>query len=186
MLELAVASGCKVLLIGFETLSPANLSVLGKKINMIDKYEKVIKKIHSYGIAIHGFFILGLDEDDKDVFKRTVNFAQEMRLESAQFAWPVPYPGTALGESLDKAGRIVTKDWSQYETNVVFEPKLMSQEILQMGHKWAWLEFYSLLSIWRRLGIIRGYSAQLWMLNLYYRFFWRRKFETNKDRKKHE
>jgi hypothetical protein len=62
----------------------------------------------------------------------------------------------------------------------------MSQEILQMGHKWAWLEFYSLLSIWRRLGIIRSYSVQLWMLNLYYRFFWRRKFGTNKDRKKYE
>ncbi len=186
LLKLAAASGCMVLLIGFETLSPANLLALGKKVNMVDNYEKVIKKIHSYGIAIHGFFILGLDEDDKDVFKRTISFAQEMRLESAQFAWPIPYPGTALCESLDKAGRIVTKCWSQYETNVVFEPKLMSQEILQMGHKWAWLEFYSLLSIWRRLGIIRRYSVQLWMLNLYYRFFWQRKFRTNKDRKKYE
>ena len=153
---------------------------------MIDKYEKVIKKIHSYGISVHGFFILGLDEDDKDVFKRTVSFAQEMRLESAQFAWPIPYPGTALGEYLDKAGRIVTKDWSQYESNVVFEPMLMSSEILQMGLKWAWLEFYSLLSIWRRLGIIRRYPVQFWMLNLYYRFFWQRKFKTNKDRKKCE
>ena len=62
---------------------------------MIDRYEKVIKKIHSYGIAVHGFFILGLDEDDKDVFKRTVSFAQEMKLESPKFAWPIPYPGTA-------------------------------------------------------------------------------------------
>jgi len=183
LLKLAAASGCMSLLIGFETLAPVNLSAIGKKVNMIDKYEKVIKKIHSYGIAIHGFFILGLDEDDKDVFKRTVSFAQEMKLESAQFAWPVPYPGTVLCESLDKAGRITTKDWSQYETNVVFEPKLMSKEILQMGHKWAWLEFYSLFSIWRRLGIIRRYPVQFWMFNLYYYFFWQRKFRINRNKK---
>ena len=186
LLKLAAASGCMILLIGFETLSPDNLIAMGKRVNVVDKYEMVIRKIHSYGIAIHGFFILGLDEDDKYVFGHTVRFAQEMKLESAQFAWPIPYPGTALCDSLDKAGRIITKCWSQYETNVVFKPKLMSQEILQMGHKWAWLEFYSLLSIWRRLGIIRSYSVQLWMLNLYYRFFWRRKFGTNKDRKKYE
>jgi len=126
LLKLAAASGCMTLLIGFETLSPANLAAVGKKVNVVEEYETVIKKIHSHGISIHGFFILGLDEDDKEVFERTVHFARKMRLESAQFAWPVPYPGTALCESLDKAGRIVTKDWSQYESNLVFEPKLMS------------------------------------------------------------
>jgi radical SAM superfamily enzyme YgiQ (UPF0313 family) len=181
LLKLAAASGCVILLIGFETLSPANLAAMGKKVNVVDKYEKVIRKIHSHGIAIHGFFILGLDEDDEDVFERTLRFAQKMRLESAQFAWPVPYPGTVLCESLDKAGRIVTKDWSQYESGIVFEPKLMSREILQKGRDWVLSKYYSLPSIWRRLGVIRRYPVALWVLNLYYRSFWRRKFRTNRD-----
>jgi radical SAM superfamily enzyme YgiQ (UPF0313 family) len=157
---------------------------MGKKVNVVDKYEKVIRKIHSHGIAIHGFFILGLDEDDEDVFERTLRFAQKMRLESAQFAWPVPYPGTVLCESLDKAGRIVTKDWSQYESGIVFEPKLMSREILQKGRDWVLSKYYSLPSIWRRLGVIRRYPVALWVLNLYYRSFWRRKFRTNRDNNK--
>ena len=186
LLKLAAASGCMSLLIGFETLSPANLTAMGKKVNVVDEYEMVIRKIHSYGIAIHGFFVLGLDEDDEDVFERTVRFAQKMRLESAQFAWLVPYPGTALCESLDKAGRIITKDWSQYESSIVFEPKLMSREILQKGRDWAWRELYSLPSIWRRLGIIRRYSVSFWILNLYYRSFWRRKLRTSKDSNKFE
>ncbi|MBC8388705.1 MAG: B12-binding domain-containing radical SAM protein [Actinobacteria bacterium] len=184
LLKLAAASGCMILLIGFETLSPDNLAAMGKRVNVVDEYEMVIRKIHSHGIAIHGFFILGLDEDDEYVFERTVRFAQKMKLESAQFAWPVPYPGTTLYESLDKAGRIITKSWSQYESSIVFEPKLMSREILEKGRDWVWREFYSLPSIWRRLGITHRYSVQLWMLNLYYRSFWRRKFRANRDSNK--
>jgi radical SAM superfamily enzyme YgiQ (UPF0313 family) len=181
LLNLAAASGCMTLLIGFETLSPANLAALGKRVNVVDEYEMVIRKVHSHGIAIHGFFFLGLDEDDEDVFKRTVCFAQKMRLESAQFAWPVPYPGTALCESLDKAGRIVTKDWSQYESSIVFEPKLMSRDILQKGRDRVWREFYNLPSIWRRIGMARRNLVLLWGTNLYYRALWRRKFRTSKD-----
>ena len=180
LLKLAAASGCMDLFIGFETLSPANLATVGKKVNIVDEYETVIKKIHSHGIAIHGFFILGLDEDDEEVFERILHFAKKMRLESAQFAWPIPYPGTAFYESLDNTGRIITKDWAQYESNVVFEPKLMSQEMLQQRRDWVWREFYSLPSIWRRVGMVRRNLRDLWAVNLYYRNFWRRKHKADR------
>jgi radical SAM superfamily enzyme YgiQ (UPF0313 family) len=104
LLKLAAASGCFYLFIGFESLSPASLAGVGKKINIVDEYENVVRKIHSHGIAIHGFFIFGFDDDDDEVFQRTVRFAQKMRIESAQFDLLTPYPGTALCESLDKAG----------------------------------------------------------------------------------
>jgi radical SAM superfamily enzyme YgiQ (UPF0313 family) len=169
LLRLAASSGCMDLFIGFETLSPSNLAAIGKKVNRVDEYETAINKIHTQGIAIHGFFIVGLDGDDQDVFKRTIDFAQKMHLESAQFVWPVPYPGTALHESLDKAGRIVNKDWSQYDFKVVFEPKLMSREALQQGRDRVWRQFYSLPSICRRIGVRRYNMGAFWLLNLYYR-----------------
>jgi len=174
LLKLAAASGCIDLLIGFESLSPSNLRAVGKRINVVNEYENVIRKIHSYGIAIHGFFIFGFDEDDENVFQRTVRFAQRMRLETAQFDFLTPYPGTALGESLDKAGRIVTKDWSKYGYGLVFEPKPMSPEMLQKGHDWAWREFYSLPSIWRRVGVARHNLAALWAINLGWRSHYRK------------
>jgi radical SAM superfamily enzyme YgiQ (UPF0313 family) len=148
---------------------------------VVDEYETAIKKIHSHGIAIHGFFILGLDEDDENIFERTVRFTQKMRLESAQFAWPVPYPGTVFSESLDKAGRIITKDWSQYKSNIVFEPKTMSRELLQKGRDWVWREFYSLPSIWRRVGVVHRNLVILWAVNLFYRADQRKKFRADKD-----
>ena len=168
LLKLAAASGCIDLFIGFETLSPANLVAVNKRTNVVDEYESVIRKIHSYGIGIHGFFIFGLDADDEDTFKRTVRFAQRMRLESAQFDLLTPYPGTGIYESLDKAGRIVNRDWSLYGHGLMFEPKSMSKEMLQNGHAWAWREFYSLPSIWRRIGVVHHNLVTFWAANLYY------------------
>ncbi len=42
---------------------------MGKSINVVNEYESVIRKIHSHGINIHGFFIFGFDEDDEDVLQ---------------------------------------------------------------------------------------------------------------------
>ncbi|MDP3879498.1 MAG: radical SAM protein [Dehalococcoidales bacterium] len=169
LLELAAASGCIGLLIGFESISPANLAAVGKKINVVDEYQTVIRKIHSKGIGIHGFFIIGLDEDTQDVFERTVRFAQKMKLESAGFAYPMPLPGTDFYNSLDKEGRIITREWSRYADEIVFEPKLMSRQVLKKGHDWASQEFFKLPSIWERVGLARRNLALLWAINIGWR-----------------
>lgn len=168
LLKLAAASGCIDLFIGFESLSPSNLAAVGKKINAVDEYESIIGKLHASGIGVHGFFIFGLDGDDTESFKRTVRFAQKARLESAQFDILTPYPGTAIFESLDKAGRIFNKDWSQYGHDLMFEPKSLSREELQDGRSWAWRKFYSLPSIWKRIGVTHHDSFLFWVANLYY------------------
>jgi len=79
-----------------------------------------------------------------------------VKLEAAQFNILVPYPGTRAYEDLDREGRILTKDWSQYHMDtLVFEPRLMSPKTLQEGHEWAWREFYSVSSILKRVRIVR-------------------------------
>jgi len=181
LLKLAAASGCIIMLIGFESVSPASLASIGKKAKWKDDYETVITKIHSHGIGIHGCLIFGFDEDDKDIFKRTVRFARKMKLESAQFSFLRPYPGTALYETMDKAGRIQTKDWSKYGDGSVFEPTLMSQDELNEGQVWAWRKFFSLPSIFKRLGLFRRHGLKLWVVNLYYRSHWKKKARDDKN-----
>jgi hypothetical protein len=51
----------------------------------------------------------------------------------------------------------------------------MSREVLQKGRDWAWREFYSLPSIWNRVGVARRNLAKLWALNLYFRRHWKAK-----------
>ncbi|RJQ41531.1 MAG: hypothetical protein C4555_00010 [Dehalococcoidia bacterium] len=92
-----------------------------------------------------------------------------MKLESAGFAYPMPLPGTEFYDALDKDGRIITREWSRYADEIVFEPKLMSRQQLQSGHKWASQEFFKLPSIWKRVGLARRNSAVLWAINLGWR-----------------
>ena len=173
LLRLAAAGGCVGVLIGLESVSPASLAGVHKKINVPDEYGPAITRIRSHGIAVHGFFIFGFDDDDESVFERTVRFCQEARLESASFGVLMPLPGTFLYQSLDREKRILTKDWTRYDDNAVFEPTGMSTDALERGTQWAWQEFYSLPSIWKRLGTVHHPNVlALWVINLYIRYFY--------------
>lgn len=170
LLGLAARSGCIALLIGFESISQDALNAMNKRSNVAEEYEDAVRRLHAHGIAVHGFFVFGFDEDDEGVFRRTVHFCRKLRLDSAAFSVVVPFPGTSLYESLDNAGRIVTKDWSIYD-RAVFEPKQMPIDALDQGVHWTWREFYSLPSIWSRLRIkptLPGLA--FWIVNLYVRY----------------
>jgi radical SAM superfamily enzyme YgiQ (UPF0313 family) len=74
LLDLAARSGCRGLLIGFETLSPESLAEARKNFNMRRDYRQVIRRLHERGIAIQGTFVFGFDHDTPDVFAATFDF----------------------------------------------------------------------------------------------------------------
>jgi len=170
LLEAASMSGCKGLFIGFESISPKALSEAAKPINKPEKYLKAIERIHSYEISILGSFVFGFDSDEQEVFKNTVDFAKEAKLELAQFSVLTPFPGTALYSKLKAEGRILHHDWSKYyQGDACFQPANMSPEELKKRQKWAWDTFYRNFSILRRTlrhGIM--YLPLFWLAN---RFF---------------
>lgn len=166
LLELAAASGCIGLFIGFESLSARTLKNMHKKQNKVEEYERAIATIHRHGLSVEGAFVFGFDEDDEGVFEETVDFACRNKLEAAQFTILTPYPGTPLYSQMQKEGRIIDQNWRHYDTShVVFQPARMSPEVLQKGRNWAWKEFYSLSSAFRRLGLWHRYGFGLWALN---------------------
>lgn len=175
VLELAAASGCKGLFIGFESISEASLGEINKSQNKIKFYEKAIKKIHQFGIAIEGAFIFGFDHDDKSIFRKTVKFIEKVKLDVIQFTILTPLPGTKLHEKLEKEGRIIDRDWSNYDlAHAVFQPKLMTPQELKEGFDWAYQRIYTPSSIFKRLtGLFRGgrwkFLGPLLTLNLGYR-----------------
>ena len=175
ILRLAADSGCRGLFIGFESISEASLREADKSQNKIRFYEKAIKKIHQFGIAIEGAFIFGFDNDDKSIFRKTVKFIEKVKLDVVQFAVLTPLPGTKLQEKLEREGRIIDRDWSNYDlSHPVFQPKLMTSQELKQGTDWAYRKVYTLSSIFKRLtGSLKKrrwkYFGPLLTFNLGYR-----------------
>jgi len=161
LLSLAAQSGCKGLFIGFESVSENSLKEAHKRQNKISFYKEAVRKIHKFGISIEGAFIFGFDHDDKNIFKKTVEFIEKVKLDVAQFTALTPLPGTRLYEKLEKEKRIIDKDWSNYDfTHAVFKPKLMTPEELKQGLAWAYKRIYSIPSILKRLS--GSFSGERW------------------------
>ena len=152
LLMLAKEAGCIQWHIGFESISQHSLEKIGKKTNTVENYLKTVKKIHRYGMNVHGFFIFGLDGDKKDVFDETLKFIMESKLDSVDLNTFIPFPGTPLYEELSKQGRILTKDWSKYrfQKNIVFTPKNFSELELHEGIIKIFKNYYSFKNIIKR------------------------------------
>jgi radical SAM superfamily enzyme YgiQ (UPF0313 family) len=152
LLKLASRSGCRGLLLGFESIVPENLRSSGKSFNRPRHFKQVVELLHTHRIAVYGCFVFGLDHDSPDIFLETARFAVEARIDLPRFAIVTPFPGTALYQRLEREGRILTKNWELYDgQHVVFQPARMSVQELQDGTERAWRYAYSLASIARRL-----------------------------------
>jgi radical SAM superfamily enzyme YgiQ (UPF0313 family) len=150
LIEKAAAAGMRSVFVGFETLSHANLTQSNKKQNLGKDYGEAIKRLHSLGIMINGSFVFGLDEDDRDVFKKTVDWAVESGLTTCTFHILTPYPGTRFFQSMEKEERILHRRWDEYDTRqVVYKTVGLSAAELKEGYDWAYRSFYSWKNIYK-------------------------------------
>jgi radical SAM superfamily enzyme YgiQ (UPF0313 family) len=150
LIERAAAAGLRSIFVGFETLTPSNLAHANKRQNLGRDYRAVTNRLHDLGIMINGSFVFGMDDDDGDVFRRTVDWSIEQGMTTATFHIQTPYPGTQLFARLQAEGRIVTRDWDLYDTrHVVYRPVRLTPEALKEGYDWAYREFYRWPSIVR-------------------------------------
>lgn len=172
LLDLAAHSGCRGLLIGFESLNQQSLNEARKAFNMRRDYHEVVRKIRDRRIALMGCFVFGFDHDTLSIFDETVDFVMETHMDLPRYAIAVPFPNTGLYKRLKGQGRITTENWGLYDgQHVVFEPKNMTAaELLENTHR-AWKKTYSYLAIGKRLNGSRTQLPITIPANLGYRFY---------------
>jgi radical SAM superfamily enzyme YgiQ (UPF0313 family) len=182
LLQLAAQSGCKGVLIGFESINQDTLNASRKHFHSAANYAEVVKKLHDHGIGIQGCFLFGFDNDDESVFERTVEFVDRTRIDLPRYAVVTPFPNTGLYRRLEAEGRLLHKNWSLYDVeHVVCQPKQMSPERLQDGLEWAWRQSYRWSSLAARVRGAPWSLLPLWVsLNLGYRFYARHLREKTK------
>ncbi|NOW04615.1 B12-binding domain-containing radical SAM protein [Clostridium beijerinckii] len=164
-------SGCQSLFIGFESINSKSIESVHKIQNSVSRYEKLVDEIHKRGIMINASFVFGLDEDDAEIFKSTLEWIVKNKIETVTSHIMTPYPGTKLYASLLKENRIVDHNLSNYNTShVVYKPKNMTAEELYNGYLWIYKEVYTFKNIIKRL----PKSKKQWIPFLAFNFLYRK------------
>ncbi len=152
-------SGCKGMMIGFDSLSHIWRLKNAIPQDLVD----CVQRVHDQGIMVEGSFVFGFDNEDSSVFDVTLDFCKKSKLEAAAFHILTPYPGTNLFSKYQREGRLYIETsneskfglrypWSKYDTaHSVFEPKRMTSNELEDGLIRCILEFYSAPHIIGRL-----------------------------------
>jgi radical SAM superfamily enzyme YgiQ (UPF0313 family) len=138
LLTWAARSGCKLLLIGFESIHRDSLRQMGKHINLkMDPsyYREYVRAFHKKGIAVWGGFIFGNDGENLESLRRSRTFLKKSTIDVFQLTPLTPLPGTRLYERLSRQDRICythyPEDWRRYAfLESVIRPLHFSKEDL--------------------------------------------------------
>jgi radical SAM superfamily enzyme YgiQ (UPF0313 family) len=145
LLKLASDSGCYGLLIGFESVTDEGLKKYRKSKNDFGALKAAVRTLNAHGIAVLAHLVFGNDFDTRQSIAQTLDRLNELEIASATLGIMVPYPGTRLAEILEKEGRILSKNWNQYDIHhLVFHPRnIPPQEFLE-DIRWIRKEFFTL------------------------------------------
>jgi len=144
LLELLQKSGCIGLLLGFETFNQTDLIKLAKCKNKVADYKEAVAKLHDKRIPVLGTFMLGLDGDTRESLRSLPDLIADARIDVPRFAILTPYPNTPMFREFEAQGRILTRDWSKYDSiHCVFQPMNMTAQELESEFLRVWRCCYS-------------------------------------------
>lgn len=127
-------TGCRIVFVGLESLDAESLAgVTGDrwKARRVREYGPSVRAIQESGIGVYGSFIVGMDQDDENVFERTVRFVSDHHIMGTQITILTPFPGSRLRDRLESEGRITSNDWRDYTAFncVIKHPRLTSAQL---------------------------------------------------------
>jgi radical SAM superfamily enzyme YgiQ (UPF0313 family) len=151
LMRLARKSGCKGLLIGFESMTDTGLNKYRKTFASFERNVEAIKTLQDNGIMVMASLVFGLDDDTNEVFDTAWQFLSKAKPAFLQACALTPYPGTEVFDRMKEEGRILTDDWRQFDAKkVIVRPKNMTSEQLQKGYTTIKDKTYSFGSIMKR------------------------------------
>ena len=148
-------SGCRGVLIGFESLDENVLRAMRKTFNtMRGGFAPALANLRRHGIRVYGTFVFGYDGEQKDTFDETAAFAIDNHFYLAAFNHLTPFPGTPLFGRLQREGRLIYERWwldERYGYNgIPFQPAAMEPDDIRQGCLRARRRFYAWRSMLRR------------------------------------
>jgi radical SAM superfamily enzyme YgiQ (UPF0313 family) len=161
-LDLAARAGCLALFVGFESINPASLEEMGKRLNLrfgVDSYQRLVRNAQERGILVVGEIVVGADADTAEVLADTAAFLERIGFDLLRLQILQPLPGTRLFDRLEAEGRLHLRDfpadWRRlcegFTMGVHFDTVGVPAPELQRWVRDTGLAFYHPLRIARRV-----------------------------------
>jgi anaerobic magnesium-protoporphyrin IX monomethyl ester cyclase len=158
-LHLLRKAGIRWLALGIESGSAHVRDGAEKSLNQSD-IVNIVREIQKAGIFVIGNFIFGLPDDDLESMRQTLNLAQELNCEFANFYSAMAYPGSPLYQLALQSGWELPDAWSgysqhSYDCKPLPTEKVSAAEVLRFRDQ-AFHEYFEspryLASIAQRFG----------------------------------
>ncbi|MHB8859788.1 MAG: B12-binding domain-containing radical SAM protein [Thermoleophilia bacterium] len=142
MLRAMKQAGCYLIKYGIEV---GNADMI-KSIKRMEKtqVEQAVRDTRQAGISPHGYFMFGFSDETEATMEETAKFSRELDLDSAGFMILVPFPGTREFERYQSEGRLLTKEWREYDymNKPVYRNANVTSEQIIRAHRRAYRGFY--------------------------------------------
>ena len=135
-------SGCHYIKYGVESGSQEMLDAMKKGITL-EQVRKAFKATRKVGIKTQAFFLFGLPWETPETVEETIEFAKEIKPDSAQFAVVIPHPGTELYDLCVSKGWLKYDSWEDFDCRkALIEIENLSNEDVAKYRTKAYREFY--------------------------------------------
>jgi radical SAM superfamily enzyme YgiQ (UPF0313 family) len=171
LLSLLSRAHLRSVLIGIESLNPATLEYIGKKIKL-EPLLGSISNLGKYKIKLLASLVLGLDTDGVEDIRKAIKFCRDINAFTLQPAVLTPFPETPIYKQYTEERRMAVSDWQYFDLmHATFHPKKMSVTELQKEFYNALRRFYSFrksFTIMRIYGFGAGMKRLgLWLVFLF-------------------
>ncbi|MFC1691743.1 B12-binding domain-containing radical SAM protein [Nanoarchaeota archaeon] len=115
--ELVIKSGCKLLIVGFESISEIILDKMGKPHNKGVEYGKFVKHLQNNGVIVAACFILDYDpKESLNSIRDQLKYLEDNEFLLPMFANLTPYPGTPIFNQMKSKGILIPDlGWEHYD-----------------------------------------------------------------------
>lgn len=194
LLDLMVRAGFRKVFVGIETPVVESLEECRKVQNRKRDLVDVVRTIQAAGIEVMGGFIVGFDNDPRDIFRRQYEFVQRAGVVTAMVGLLTALPQTRLYARLAREGRLIAQAVGDNTSAFLnFVPRLDRERLLEgyrelMRTLYAPEHYYAriraFLEVWRPHGPVprlawadvQAFVRSTWTLGLRERgrrAFWR-------------
>jgi len=113
VLRMMKRAGCRMLCVGFEFGEQEILDRVRKSIT-VEMMHEFAENTRKAGIRVHGCFMIGGPGETKETARKTIELAQQLKIDTAQFSGVVAYPGTVFYEWAKQEGLLIPRDWREW------------------------------------------------------------------------